>query len=67
MSKLVCEKCGGKNIQVLAWVDANTHKYKGEGPCIDTDSNWCEDCKAHVYITDEEVYLENLNFTEEDE
>lgn len=64
---LVCEECGGKNIQVLAWVDANTNKYKGEGPNTNTNRNWCEDCASHVCITDEDVYLKNINSSKDDE
>ena len=39
---LVCEDCGSKDVQVLAWVDANTNEYKGEGPNNGSDQNWCE-------------------------
>ncbi len=55
---LVCEDCGSKNVQVLAWVDANTNKYKEEGPNNGSDQNWCEKCDKHVYLTDEDVYNE---------
>lgn len=37
-----CSKCGGTNIQVQAWVDANTNEY-----IDDVTSNpicWCKDC-----------------------
>lgn len=62
---LVCEECGGSNVQVLAWVDANTNEHKREGPCAgEIESNWCEDCSAHVYLTDKEEYDKN---NEEDE
>ena len=43
-----CSKCGGTNIQMLAWIDANTNEYKGEGPGEETEDNWCEDCQKHV-------------------
>lgn len=42
-----CSKCGGTNIQVQAWVDANTNEYVddiSEGEC------WCEDCQEHTKI-----------------
>jgi thymidine kinase len=56
---LVCENCGGKGVQVLAWVDANTNLYCSEGPDIGSDRNWCVDCEKHVYLTDEDVFNEN--------
>ena len=42
-----CSQCGGTNIQVQAWVNANTNEYVddiGEGEC------WCEDCQKHTTI-----------------
>lgn len=27
-SKLVCERCGGTNIETIAWVDPNTNEFK---------------------------------------
>jgi hypothetical protein len=48
VNKLVCSECGGTNIQVLAWVDANTNEYKGEYSDGDISYNWCEDCQSEV-------------------
>lgn len=42
-----CSQCGGTNIQVQAWVNANTNEYVddiGEGEC------WCENCQKHTTI-----------------
>lgn len=42
-----CSQCGGTNIQVQAWVNANTNEYVDdicEGEC------WCEDCQKHTTI-----------------
>lgn len=47
---LVCSKCGGTNVQVLAWVDANTNEYISEAEPIDT---WCEDCDIHIKLKEE--------------
>lgn len=52
---LVCEKCGGSNIQILAWVDANTNEYKEEH-INDINSKWCENCKEHINLINEEEY-----------
>jgi len=39
-----CAECGSTNVQVSAWVDANTGKVlDGEGPA---SRPWCEDCCA---------------------
>jgi Zn finger protein HypA/HybF involved in hydrogenase expression len=43
---LVCSECGSKNVQVRAWVDANTNRYESE---IDGDA-WCENCDEHVSL-----------------
>lgn len=50
---LVCETCGSTEVQVLAWIDANTNEYKTEG-LGDKNSSWCENCKAHVNLVEEE-------------
>jgi len=44
---LICSKCKGANIQVLAWVDANTNEYKGEGS-NETQDHWCDYCKENL-------------------
>lgn len=53
---LVCEQCGGKNIQILAWVDANTYEYRSGG-CGEEDDRWCEDCQEHVTFVDEDEFF----------
>lgn len=44
---LVCSGCKGKNVQVPAWIDANTNEYKGEYP---DDAAWCDDCEEYVKL-----------------
>lgn len=50
----VCEQCGGKNIEVKAWIDANDDKVldlcPGDG---DLKDQWCRDCDKHVYFIEE--------------
>jgi hypothetical protein len=47
--ELVCTKCGGTNIQVKVWVDANDHtKVKSMTEGGGDDDNWCEDCEEHT-------------------
>lgn len=44
---LVCNECGGTNIQITAWVDPNTNEYIGE--CgTDNEDKWCEDCQDFI-------------------
>jgi len=47
MENLVCEECGGNNIQALAWVNANTNKYEAMGN-NDENDRWYIDCDEHV-------------------
>lgn len=47
--RYVCSECGSPNIQVQAWVNANTHEYAdviidGVNEC------WCENCNKHTKI-----------------
>ena len=54
---LVCSKCKGVSVQVLAWVDANKGVYISEA--INTiEDKWCADCEEHVNF--EEVEDEDL-------
>jgi hypothetical protein len=58
MNRLVCEQCGGTNVQVLAWVDANTNEFKSDYGSSDK-GNWCEDCQDIVYLYSETVKENN--------
>lgn len=45
-SQYVCSVCGGTNIQVQAWVDANTNRYISN---INNNAEcWCEDCMEYT-------------------
>lgn len=52
--KYCCSECGGTNIQVQAWVDANTLKYISDN--WDDDECWCSDCNKNVLIMDIDDY-----------
>jgi len=44
---LYCKQCGGTNVEIEAWVDANTHEY------IDNSSSeegYCSDCGERVEL-----------------
>lgn len=45
---LRCSECGGTNIQVLAWVDANTNEHCSD--LYEDRKAWCEDCMQEVDI-----------------
>lgn len=47
-STLVCEDCGKTNIQVKAWIDANTNRYISDAGDGDSGDNWCDDCQDHT-------------------
>lgn len=47
--RYVCSECGSPNIQVQAWVNANTNEYVDDI----TDNNaecWCENCDKHTKL-----------------
>lgn len=48
LNTLYCSNCGSTNVQIQAWVDANTHKYVSDvnSPMEDWDC-WCEECEGH--------------------
>lgn len=46
--RYVCSECGSPNVQIQAWVNANTNEYAsdlyGSGEC------WCENCEKHTKL-----------------
>lgn len=46
--RYVCSECGSPNVQIQAWVNANTNEYVsdlyGSGGC------WCENCEKHTKL-----------------
>lgn len=52
LNTLYCSECGGTNIQIRAWVDANTHECYGvvNGPFLEIDDCWCDDCEDNVNL-----------------
>lgn len=62
---LVCEKCGGTNIQTKAWVDSNTLQYKDSTGDNYDDDNWCDDCEEHVNVCLKSEYIKDQEDEEE--
>lgn len=62
MKKYRCSVCKGTNVQIQAWVDANTHKYNSDVPGEDA---WCEDCNTSVKLEEIEygryVIIDDFN------
>lgn len=51
-----CARCGGKNVQGVAWINLNTEELGEDfGSWDATDTKWCLDCDDHTEIlnTDE--------------
>lgn len=46
--RYVCSECGSPNIQVQAWVNANTNEYVDD--ITDNAECWCEDCGKHTKL-----------------
>ena len=59
---LVCSKCGGKNIQKLAWIDANTNR-KRDTYHLEGMDRWCVDCDSFTefdIIDGEEEFYDEI-------
>lgn len=46
--RYICSECGSPNIQVQAWVNANTNEYVDD--ITDNAECWCEDCGKHTKL-----------------
>ena len=53
---IVCAQCGGTNIAVRAWVDANTNEYLSDCDGLEA---YCEDCGCLVVYTTRSDFEEN--------
>jgi hypothetical protein len=48
---LVCEDCGSRNVQTLAWVFVNkNNRHSDFAGLEDSGNNWCCDCEEHVSL-----------------
>ena len=46
--RYVCSECGSPNVQVPAWVNANTNEYVSD--LYNSGECWCEDCMKHTKL-----------------
>ena len=60
MGKLVCENCGGGNIETKSWVDVNTDKVMDDSGDGDSDDNWCRDCEQHLLFVPENEFVKPI-------
>ncbi len=44
---LVCDSCGSRQIEIQAWVDANSSEYLSDVDDDDTDCKWCAECNEN--------------------
>jgi len=61
---LVCEKCGGTNIEEKRWVNPNTNEIGGTASDGEDDDNYCNDCQLHVGIIEEKNFKKSSEFPE---
>jgi hypothetical protein len=48
---LVCENCGSRNVETMAWVKLNkSNSFSGYIEIEDPYRNWCCDCESHVLL-----------------
>lgn len=55
MSKIVCDQCGSANVEILMWVNPNTHEI-GDDSIEEREGNWCKECEENVELVPEEEY-----------
>lgn len=49
LQTLYCPECGGTNVQIMAWVDANTNQYCSDvNTPTEVEDTWCNDCEYHT-------------------
>ena len=56
---IVCAECGGKNIEMLEWIDANTNEYIGNNENSGENARWCRDCDEHTDFCEESEFEPN--------
>lgn len=48
---LYCSECGNTDVQITAWVDANTNEYCSDFQCPpEIDDCWCDSCEEHTRL-----------------
>lgn len=56
---LVCEECGSRQVEIQAWIDANTEMFVCD-TAHDRDGKWCEGCKENVNFCSLEEFKQKM-------
>ena len=56
---LVCEECGSRQVEIQAWIDANTEMFVCD-TAHDRDGKWCEECKENVNFCSLEEFKQKM-------
>lgn len=68
LKTLYCPQCGGTNVQVMAWVDANTNEYCSDvNTPPEIEDTWCDDCEDHTGLRTLKELWEDFSEVEVDE
>lgn len=50
MKKWVCSNCGSDDVEIQAWINANTNEVTSIGVGNDEDDCWCNNCEDHYSL-----------------
>lgn len=56
---LVCAECGSKQVEIQAWIDANTETFICN-TAHDRDGKWCEECEENVDFCSLEEFKQKM-------
>ena len=56
---LVCAECGSKQVEIQAWIDANTEMFICD-TAHDRDGKWCEECEENVDFCSLEEFKQKM-------
>lgn len=56
---LVCAECGSKQVEIQAWIDANTEMFICN-TAHDRDGKWCEECEENVDFCSLEEFKQKM-------
>jgi hypothetical protein len=59
---LVCECCGSKNVESMAWVKVNGDRVSNYVGTLGEENNWCPECEEHVRLITQTEYEASVFF-----
>lgn len=54
---LVCEDCGSTDVEIQAWINANTDEFISD---IDDSDRWCDECESNVDFCTQKEFEERM-------